>query len=136
MHILVATNHLEKTGGTECYTFALAQELVKQGHDVEYFTFQKGAISNKIEALGIKYRSRIFYDLILANHINVVNHLYKRGYIIQTCHGISMDLEQPSPKADAYVSISQEVYDYLLSKGYKSTIIKNGIDCNSIINFF
>lgn len=129
MHVLIATNHLEKTGGTECYTFALAQELVKQGHDVEYFTFQKGEISNRIEKLGIKFRSRIFYDIILANHKSIVDHLYKRGFIIQTCHGTVMDLEQPSSKADAYVSISKEVHDYLASKGFQSTIIKNGIDC-------
>jgi glycosyltransferase involved in cell wall biosynthesis len=130
MQILVATNHLQNTGGTECYTYALVQELLRQGHDVEYFAFQLGEISKKIESLGVKFRSHIFYDLIIANHNNVVNHLYKRGFIIQTCHGTKMDLEQPSTQADALVSISQEVFDYLQSKGFSSTIIKNGIDCN------
>lgn len=130
MRILVATDHLEATGGTECYTFAMIQELQRQGHDVEYFAFQLGDVSKRIETLGVKFRSHIFYDLILANHNIVVNHLYKRGYIIQTCHGTQMALEQPSPKADAFVSISQEVHDYLKSKGFSSTIIKNGIDCN------
>lgn len=130
MRILVATNHLEKTGGTECYTYAIIQELLKQGYDVEYFAFQLGDVAKRIEALGVKFRSHIFYDLIIANHNNVVNHLYKRGFIIQTCHGTLMQLEQPSKKADAYVAISQEVHDYLTSKGFSSTIIKNGIDCN------
>lgn len=129
MHILVATNHLQKTGGTECYTYAIAVELKRLGHDVEYFAFERGEISQRLEEIGIKFRKRIFYDIILANHINVVNHLYKRGFIIQTCHGIAMGLEQPSPKADAYVSISQEVHDYLQKKGIASALIYNGIDC-------
>ena len=130
MRILVATNHLQMTGGTECYTFAIIQELMRQGHDVEYFAFILGDISKRIEDLGVKFRSHVFYDLIIANHKNVVEHLYKRGFIIQTCHGTTIQLEQPSQKADAYVSISQEVHDYLTSKGFSSTIIKNGIDCN------
>lgn len=130
MRILVATNHLQNTGGTECYTYALIKELLMQGHDVEYFAFQLGDVSKRIEKLGVKFRSHIFYDLILANHNNVVHHLYKRGYIIQTCHGIQMGLEHPSPKADAFVSITKEVSNFLSSKGYSSTIIKNGIDCH------
>lgn len=130
MRILVATSSLQNTGGTECYTYALINELKNTGNDVEYFTFQLGKVSEEIEKLGVKFRSHIFYDLILANHYNVVDHLYKRGYIIQTCHGIQISTEQPSPKADAFVSITNEVSNYLYSKGYPSIIIKNGIDCN------
>lgn len=130
MNILVATNHLQTTGGTESYTYAIIIDLLKKGHYVEYFTFEKGEISDKIEALGVKFRKKIFYDLILANHYTVVDHLHKRGFIIQTCHGIHNDLEKPSPKADAYVAISYEVQEYLLKQGIKSSLILNGIDCN------
>ena len=42
MRILVGNNHLDKTGGTESYTFALATILKEFGHEVEYFTFNKG----------------------------------------------------------------------------------------------
>lgn len=130
MNILVATNHLEKIGGTESYTYALVYELVKRGHNVEYFTFYKGEISDRIEALGVKFRSRFFYDLILANHYTTVDHLYKRGYIIQTCHGTTIGVELPSSKANYHVAISQEVHDYLLKKGFQNSIIYNGINCN------
>ncbi|HHX79070.1 MAG TPA: glycosyltransferase family 4 protein [Acholeplasmataceae bacterium] len=130
MNILVATNHLQTTGGTESYTYALIVELIKKGHHVEYFTFEKGEVSDIIENLGVKFRKKIFYDLILANHYNVVDHLHKRGFIIQTCHGICNELEKPSPKADAYVAISYEVQEYLLKQGIKSSLILNGIDCN------
>ena len=130
MNILVATNHLEKIGGTESYTYALVQELVKRGHNVEYFTFCKGEISKRIEALGVKFRSRFFYDLILANHYTTVDNLYSRGYIIQTCHGITIGVESPSSKANHYVAITPEVQEYLSKKGFQSSIIYNGIDCN------
>lgn len=116
--------------GTESYTYALINELKKRGHDVEYFTFNKGEVADRIESLGVKFRSHILYDLILANHNSIINHLYKRGYIIQTCHGTISELEQPSKKANHYVAITQEVYDYLRAKNIQSTIIYNGIDCN------
>jgi len=129
MNILVANNHLSQTGGTENYTYAIIVELIKLGHNVEYFTFEKGLVSDKIERLGVKFRSRKIYDLIIANHTTTIKALSKRGFIIQTCHGKFIDIEQPSQYADAYVSISEEVNNYLLSLNKKSTIIRNGIDC-------
>ncbi|KAB2814142.1 MAG: UDP-glycosyltransferase, partial [Paludibacter sp.] len=38
MNILIANHHLKRTGGTENYSFALAEEMVRLGHQVEYFT--------------------------------------------------------------------------------------------------
>ena len=130
MRILVGNNHLVKTGGTENYTYALALELKRQGHSVEYFTFEKGEVSFLLEENGIPFKSQKQYDLILANHNTVVEELRLLGYIIQTCHGYIPQLEQPSPFADAYVAVSEEVREYLQVKGYQSTVILNGIDCN------
>ena len=56
MKILLANNHLQKTGGTENYIYALAVELKRQGHIVEYFTFRKGPVSELLE------REKIFYS--------------------------------------------------------------------------
>ena len=130
MKILVGNNFLRKTGGTENYTYTLALELKRKGHNVEYFTFERGEISSLLEKAGIPFMSGERYDLILANHYTVVEKLCPYGYIIQTCHGYIPLLEQPSSLADAFVSISSEVRDHLQSKGYDSTIIMNGIDCN------
>ena len=47
--ILVATNHLETLGGSETYTYALAEELKNQRFKVDYFTFQKGTVSDQLE---------------------------------------------------------------------------------------
>ena len=129
MNILVANNHLRKTGGTENYTYALALQLKKLGHTVEYFTLSKGEVSDILESKGIPFMSQKKYDLILANHRTCVRKLQSYGYIIQTSHGVVPPLEQPSRYADYYVSVTEEVRQHLLSKDIHSKVILNGIDC-------
>ncbi len=132
MRILVANNHLVITGGSENFTYALAEELLRQNFEVEYFCdpAKRGKISQCMEQkLGIRFKSHDHYDLILANHNTMVEMLDGCGTIIQTCHGVYPPLEQPSPCADAYVVISQEVQDHLTELGVQSTLILNGIDC-------
>ena len=129
MKILVANNHLSQLGGSETFTYTLIEELVSRGYDVEYFTFEFGIVSEKIEkVLKVSFKSKNKYDLILANHNTCVRKLYKFGYIIQTCHGIFPLLEQPSVRANAYVAISTEVQNYLGRLGYPSILIHNGIN--------
>lgn len=131
MKILVSNHSLVQSGGTETFTYTLIGELTRIGHQVEYFCFEKGEFSERIEKdFNVKFKSADKYDLILANHNTTVDQLYKFGIIIQTCHGIFSPLEQPSKNADGYVAISQEVQKYLLHKGFVSVIIYNGIDCN------
>ena len=129
MRILVANNHLRKTGGTENYTYALALQLKKMGHDVEYFTFKKGEVSDLMEHDGIGFKSRSEYDLILANHRTTVRRLRSCGFVIQTCHGTIPSLEQPTIFAAAHVSITEEVRTHLQKKGFRSYVIYNGVDC-------
>ncbi len=132
LNILVATNHLDKVGGTETYTFTLIEELKgRENIKVEYFTFKKGEVSDRIEKeLGVSFLQKKKYDLILANHNTVVEKIFKYGYSIQTCHGIFPDLEQPSRLADFHIAISKEVQNHLSKLGYGSKIIKNGINTN------
>lgn len=127
--ILVANHNLINAGGTESYTFAIIEELIKRGYQVEYFTFNKGVYSGKIERdLGVRFMSRKKYDLILANHYACINYLFRKGIIIQTSHGIFHKKEQPSRFANAYVSISEEVAEHLKAKGKESTIIYNSVN--------
>lgn len=128
--ILVATNHLETVGGSEMYTYDLIKSLhLRSDCDVEYFTFEKGEVSEKIEELGVSFMEEENYDLILANHVPVVEHLYTMGPIVQICHGIAPALEQPSAYADFHVAISEEVNLHLKSKNVSdSTVILNGLD--------
>lgn len=130
-NILVANYSLKTVGGSETFTYTLIEELKKRNYNVEYFTFTKGDISHKIENnLGVNFMSRRKYDLILANHNICVKKIFKRGFTIQTCHGIYPELEQPSRYADAHVSISNEVQNHLADKGFSSRLIFNGINCN------
>ena len=130
MKILLGTHYLAKTGGTESYTYALAMELKRLGHDVEHFAIIRGEVSSMLEEKGVPFMKSDHFDLILANHTTVVEKLWPLGYIIQTCHGNIAELEQPSPYADAYVAVSQEVKEYLQSKGFQAAeVIANGIDC-------
>lgn len=131
MRILLGTHYLAKTGGTESYTFALAMELKRLGHEVEHFAIIRGGVSSMLEEKGVPFMTSDHYDLILANHTTVVEQLWPKGFIVQTCHGNIAELEQPSPFADAYVAVSEEVREHLQSKGYRAAaVIANGIDCN------
>ena len=131
MKILLGTHYLAKTGGTESYTYALATELKRLGHEVEYFAIVRGVVSSLLEEEGVPFMSADHYDLILANHNTVVEKLWSYGYIVQTCHGNIAELEQPSPYADTFVAVSEEVREHLQSKGFQTAkVIPNGIDCN------
>ncbi len=129
MRILISNCRLRKVGGTENYTYALAVELLRRGHEVEYFTFLSGEISERLKAIGVPFMNHAQYDLILSNHIPTVKRLCYKGYLIQTCHGTIPRLEQPCKMADAHVAVTKEVSDYLNKKGYPNHIILNGIDC-------
>lgn len=128
--ILVANNHLKRVGGTETFTYAVIEQLISQGFEVEYFTFFKGVVSDKIEKdLGILFMSKNHYDLILASHNTCVNYLSKKGIIIQISHGIFPKEEQPTKYADGIISISEEVKRHIENLGFSSQLILNGIDC-------
>ena len=129
MKILLGTHYLAKTGGTENYTYALTMELKRLGHEVEHFAIVRGNVSTLLEEQGVPFMSSNHYDLILANHTTVVEKIWPYGYLIQTCHGTIPELEQPSPFADAYVGVSEEIKIHLRKLGYDSTVIPNGIDC-------
>lgn len=97
-HILVGTHHLEQVGGSELYTVDLLKALQRRGDvTVEYFALQRGKLAQYIEqSLGIRYKSRTRYDLILASHNVVVDALRKHGQIVQICHGTAPSLRLSS----------------------------------------
>lgn len=130
MRVLVASNHLEYIGGTETFTYAITEELLKRNHTVEYFTFEHGLVSEKLESLGVSFFSGGMFDLILASHCTTVESLHPHGFTIQTCHGIFPELEKPSSNADAFVAISHEVQQHLAMQGLPSVVIHNGVNCD------
>lgn len=136
MKILVGNHAFNAPGGSETYAYALIAELVKLGHEVEGICIgTTGLVSSEINKLGVPVHfspenfDRTF-DLVLASHSTSINLMKKvKGYKVQTCHGVFPKLEQPVPGMNQYVAISEEVQNHLTRKGYKSKIIKNGVDC-------
>lgn len=135
MKILVGNNKLSKPGGSETYAYALVAELIRREHEVRCVASGRpGIVSEKINELGVDVHfGKISgkYDLALLSHSSsILLSENVKAFKIQTCHGIFPKLEQPVLGMDAYVSISEEVAGHLQSKGFDSTIIYNGIDCN------
>lgn len=126
LKILVTNHWMKKLGGSKTFTYTLAMELIRQGHEVDLFTNVPGMVSNKMYQSGVGHFRKTFYDIILANHhttVREVSHLGKM--VVQTCHGTIPKLEQPSPLAKKLVAISEEVAAHVGT----DTIIRNGIDC-------
>jgi hypothetical protein len=139
LQILVTNNHLETYGGSETFTYAFIEGLIGKGHNVEYFTFEKGLTSDKIEKLlKVAFLTKKKFDVVFANHNTCVEfvrrELHYSNIIIQTCHGIYPELEQPSVYADYHVSISEEVHSHLVNKNIESQVILNGINTQRFIS--
>lgn len=134
MKILIATNHLDQLGGSETFTYTMVKAALEYGAEVEFFTFRCGIVSRKIsDDFGIKFLDSTSYDLVIANHNTIVNHLHAFGVgpIIQTCHGLFPALEQPCQFANALVAISEEVENRLniINPGVRVVkLIRNMID--------
>ncbi len=135
MNILVINKHLQNVGGTETWCFTIIKELLKRNHNVDVFALNKGNFFNYIVKtlpdVGINLKKE--YDLILINHNSSLKFILDnniKGYKIFTSHGINSKDEIPIQGADFYVSISEEVFDNLLSLGFNSIIIRNPIDIN------
>ena len=136
MRILITNHWLKKAGGSETFTYAMAQELSLRGHVVECFTNVPGDISRRIkETFGVRIHTTTGtlrdYDLVLANHNTCVRavKLANCGPIYQTCHGTTPRLEQPEPGAYKYIAISAEVCRHIAGAGFDcNAIIHNGIN--------
>lgn len=128
--VLVGTRHLYQVGGSELYTIDLLRALKsRQDVEVEFFTLYEGELSERVEReYGIPFMSKEKYDIIFASHTVTVDALRKRGPVIQICHGIFPEVEQPFPYADYHVGISQEICDHLQKENYASQLVLNGLD--------
>ena len=126
LRILLANNHLDNFAGSETWTYTMAKQFEKMGHDVSVYTRAKGKVSEMLNTVDIPADE---YDLLIINHNTCLKDLeHVKGYKIFTSHGIYPALEQPIEGADAYVSISPEVQGHLKRKGFESRLIYNGVD--------
>lgn len=140
MLILVTNTAYSNCDGSETWTFCLVNNLKKLNHDVNLFINEKinkngllfkKTLENGIEIYDVNIPKKK-YNLILANHTDTINKLleyYNKNIIIQTCHGIYPELEQPVLELNHFVSVSKEIQEHLKIKNIDSTLIFNGIDC-------
>jgi len=138
MKILISNHWMDSVGGSETFTYTLAVEMKRKGHEVHILTPTPGIVSERLRTEHGININRIDheYDLCLLNHNTTVDWVIKnmikqdRSKIVQTCHGYIPSLEQPHPEAPdtQYVAISEEVKDYLETKNLQANLIRNGID--------
>lgn len=134
MNILVTNNTFGHIGGSETYAYTFIEELKKRNFNVDAMPGMtiNGKIGEMVRGLGVDINPQPKhnnYDAVLGSHTSTmikVKHL--SCPIVQTCHGVYVEPEQPSPYANIYVSISDEVKNHLKNKGYESTIIYNGVN--------
>ena len=58
------------------------------------------------------------------------SHFVGKCPVVQTCHSRYTGLELPIKGAKAYVSISEEIKDYLSGLKWSTTLLRNGCDLN------
>lgn len=164
LRILLGNNTLSALAGSETWTATLAAELKKQGHKVECFSPELGIIAEDLRSKDIKSYDNIStsgvepfsfilkekpflnYDVIIANHFNIVEFLrsqFPKTPIISTIHGIvhfmkntqtgeeAMAPEHPALTSgvNQFISVSEEVQEKLKKEyGLDSVLIRNFID--------
>jgi glycosyltransferase involved in cell wall biosynthesis len=121
LRILLTNHHYFNFGGTENYTADLAAYLHLLGHDVSIYIHTKHPKMLAFDYFKAKHPFITWYiatpppnnfDLMLMNHNTTLKALSKyKGYKICTTHGLP-GLEKFAPGADAYVCISQELFDF------------------------
>lgn len=123
LKILLGNNTLSLLAGSETWTYTLAVQLKKMGHDVQGFSPDLGIIARELKnknipshadiaPSGIKpfsfvleEKQELDFDLIIANHWHIVD--YCRRYfpktpIISTVHGIIHTMPNPAGGEDLW----------------------------------
>jgi len=137
LKILLMTPWMEYFLGAETHIYSIAKELLRMGHEVDMYTYLKGAIWKIIENSGINLLEddpKDKYDIVIANGNPCVAKMPKSAYKIMICNGIIPPQEYPIHGIDRYIAVSEEVSKELETKGYKNIIIRNGIDCDRYLS--
>lgn len=162
LKILLGNNTLSLLAGSETWTYTLALQLKKMGHNVSCFASELGIISEELEKQGIHCYDDLStskikkfspyleegvdhdYDVIISNHFHIVDYLrsqFPTKPIISTIHGIIHEVEgdwapeHPATSSGVaqFVSVSEEVQEKLRNDyGIDSTIIRNFFDVEKL----
>lgn len=135
MKILIGNIWMDLYTGSENFTFTLAKEFVRQGHDVTVFYERRNG-----EKSDVADRMRIYCDVVHKNNVDKFTKydliLFNqpqtyipdlKGFKVFTKHGPNCQ-HNDSMEIDRYVAVSEEVAR-LYGPGHDPVVIRNGIDC-------
>lgn len=143
MKILMINHTLDYYAGSETFTYTLAVELQREGHEIICFSPRLGPLAERIRKKGIEVTDDLStihtdIDVIHAHHRHETLLAYTRFAdkpIILVCHGILPWQEQPPMSRlniYRYVTVSEEVRDHLVHNHHIDSkeieIIRNGVD--------
>lgn len=143
MKILLTNHALNHYAGTETFTYVLAVQLRRLGHEVLCFSRRLGKMAHRLAAAGITVVDDLStapddVDVIHAHHRYeslLARTRYPDRPMIFVCHGVLPWQEQPvSPGIGIirYVAVSEETRDHLVHRHRVAegdvAIVRNGID--------
>lgn len=122
MKILISNIWMKQPAGTECWCVAMANELMRRGHQVKLYTPEPGKF---FEQAGLNMASPgEEFDFILDNHCVTAGKF--EGRTIHTCHGIG---EHEKPMTGA---VNVAVTDTVANRWHLRYIIPNGVDTDML----
>lgn len=163
MKILLGNNTLSLLAGSETWTYTLAVQLKKMGHDVQGFSPDLGIISRDLQTFGIPSHRDLApsgmkpfsvvleekvdhnYDLIIANHFHIVDYLrrmFPKTPIISTIHGILHTMPNPQTNelmwAPEHPAMNAGVNQFVSVSEEVQEILRKEYNLDSLIirNFF
>ncbi len=143
LKILITNHQLLDFTGSEIYTFTLAENLVKKGHEITIYTKYADKIIYLFDSINVKVATKIDeikneqFDIAHIHHnlmaIEIRYHFPKLPLVFLS-HGIIPFLEQPpviNIGISKYIAVSEEVKQNLIVQGIeenKIEVIGNIVD--------
>jgi CheY-like chemotaxis protein len=143
MKVLLVNHTLDRYAGSETFTYALALELTRLGHDITCFSPQLGKLAARLAEQGIPVVSDLangpdHVDIIHSHHRHeslLAFARYPHTPMVLVCHGVLPWQEQPMKgrlNIYRYVAVSEEVRDHLVQDHGLVTedivVLRNGVD--------
>jgi hypothetical protein len=138
LNILLTNINLVIPGGTESWIKVMQRGLLALGHNVDVYTTAIGPFAKNLldPVINDVNMLKSEYDLILCNHTIPTEQIKSiKGYKINTCHG-KLQVELCSPYADAYVTVSKELQEFIKTNmGIQTELIPNPVIINENVKF-
>ena len=143
MKVLLVNHTLDFYAGSETFTYALALELARLGHDVTCFSPRLGKLAERLTEQGIPVVSDLAdgpdqVDIIHSHHRHeslLAFSRYPDTPMVLVCHGVLPWQEQPMKarlNIHRYVAVSEEIRDHLVQDhgiaAADIVVLRNGVD--------